>query len=97
MVVSARIVNPDPLSGFITVVLDGERHSINAGNGMFSKALEAYKGFMQYGYTLTIPELYEKAGIKFDFSPEYIGELMDFVEVQLQKTKFQILIAREFE
>jgi hypothetical protein len=32
-----------PLSGFITVVLDGERHSINAGNGMFSKALEAYK------------------------------------------------------
>jgi len=43
MVVSARIVNPDPLSGFITVVLDGERHSINAGNGMFSKALEAYK------------------------------------------------------
>ena len=43
MVVSARIVNPDPISGFITVVLDGERHSINAGNGMFSKALEAYK------------------------------------------------------
>jgi hypothetical protein len=43
MVVSARIVNPDPLSGFITVVLDGERHSINAGNGMFSKALEAFK------------------------------------------------------
>ena len=43
MVVSARIVNPDPLSGFITVVLDGERHSINAGNLLFSKALEAYK------------------------------------------------------
>ena len=43
MVVSARIVNPDPVSGFITVVLDGERHSINAGNCMFSKALEAYK------------------------------------------------------
>lgn len=43
MVVSARIVNPDPISGFITVVLDGERHSINAGNNLFSKALEAYK------------------------------------------------------
>jgi hypothetical protein len=43
MVVSARIVNPDPLSGFITVVLDGERHSINAGNLLFSKALDAYK------------------------------------------------------
>jgi hypothetical protein len=43
MVVSARIVNPDPLSGFITVVLDGERHSINSGNLLFSKALDAYK------------------------------------------------------
>jgi hypothetical protein len=43
MVVSARIVNPDPESGFITVVLDGERHSINAGNTLFSKALDAYK------------------------------------------------------
>ena len=43
MVVSARIVNPDPLSGFITVVLDGERYSINAGNTLFSKALDAYK------------------------------------------------------
>ena len=43
MVVSARIVNPDPVSGFITVVLDGERHSINAGNTLFSKALDAYK------------------------------------------------------
>ena len=43
MVVTARIVNPDPSTGFITVVLDGERYSINAGNGLFSKALEAYK------------------------------------------------------
>ena len=43
MDVTARIVNPDPSTGFITVVLDGERYSINAGNGLFSKALEAYK------------------------------------------------------
>ena len=43
MVVTARIVNPDPSTGFITVVLDGERYSINAGNGLFSKALDAYK------------------------------------------------------
>jgi hypothetical protein len=43
MTVSARIVNPDPQSGYITVVLDGKSHSINAGNGLFSKALEAYK------------------------------------------------------
>lgn len=43
MDVTARIVNPDPSTGFITVVLDGERYSINAGNGLFSKALDAYK------------------------------------------------------
>lgn len=43
MTVSARIVNPDPQSGHITVVLDGKSYSINAGNGLFTKALEAYK------------------------------------------------------
>lgn len=43
MTVSARIVNPDPQSGYITVVLDGKSYSINAGNGLFAKALEAFK------------------------------------------------------
>lgn len=43
MTVSARIVNPDPQSGYITVVLDGKSYSINAGSGLFAKALEAYK------------------------------------------------------
>jgi hypothetical protein len=43
MTVTARIVNPDPQSGFITVVLDGKSHSINAGNKLFTNALEAYK------------------------------------------------------
>ena len=43
MTVSARIVNPDPQSGYITVVLDGKSYSINAGSGLFTKALEAYK------------------------------------------------------
>jgi len=39
MTVTARIVNPDPQSGFITVVLDGKSHSINAGNKLFTNAL----------------------------------------------------------
>ena len=43
MTVTARIVNPDPQSGYITVVLDGKSHSINAGSKLFVNALEAFK------------------------------------------------------
>jgi hypothetical protein len=43
MTVTARIVNPDPQSGYITVVLDGKSYSINAGNKLFLNALEAFK------------------------------------------------------
>ena len=43
MTVTARIVNPDPQSGYITVVLDGKSYSINAGNKLFTNALEAFK------------------------------------------------------
>jgi len=43
MTVTARIVNPDPQSGYITVVLDGKSYSINAGNKLFMNALEAFK------------------------------------------------------
>jgi hypothetical protein len=43
MTVTARIVNPDPQSGYITVVLDGKSYSINAGNKLFVNALDAYK------------------------------------------------------
>ena len=43
MTVTARIVNPDPQSGYITVVLDGKSYSINAGNKLFANALDAYK------------------------------------------------------
>ncbi len=45
--------------------------------------LQGYKNFMKYGYTRTIPELYDLAGIRFDFSENYIRELVDFVEQQL--------------
>lgn len=43
MTVTARIANPDPQTGYITVVLDGKTYSINAGNKLFSNALEAFK------------------------------------------------------
>lgn len=48
-------------------------------------AIENYKKALALGYTKSIPEIYQAAGIKFDFSPEYIKELMDFVKSEYQK------------
>ena len=42
-------------------------------------ALDAYKAFMKLGYTRSMGEIYEAAGVKFDFSVAYVKELMDFV------------------
>lgn len=47
------------------------------------KALDDYEKALQLGYTKSIPEIYETAGISFDFSKEYVSELMDFVSSQL--------------
>ena len=49
------------------------------------KALDGYEAALKLGYTKTIPEIYETAGIKFDFSQAYVKELMDFVKVELEK------------
>lgn len=43
------------------------------------KALESYKSFLKLGYTQTIPNIYENAGVKFEFSSDYIKQLMEFV------------------
>lgn len=45
-----------------------------------AKAVDDYKKALSLGYTKSIPEIYEAAGVKFDFSPAYIKELMDFVK-----------------
>jgi oligoendopeptidase F len=47
------------------------------------KGLEGYMKALKLGYTATIPEIYEAAGIKFDFSRAYIKELMAFVKTEL--------------
>lgn len=47
-------------------------------------ALQNYKNALALGYTKTIPELYKVAGIKFDFSPEYVKELADFVKSEYE-------------
>jgi oligoendopeptidase F len=49
------------------------------------KAVENYKKALALGYTRSIPQIYEAAGVKFDFSPDYIKELMDFVKAEYEK------------
>lgn len=48
------------------------------------KGLEGYQRALKLGYLRTIPEIYEAANIKFDFSRNYIRELMGFVREELQ-------------
>jgi len=47
------------------------------------KGLEAYKNALSLGYSKSIKEVYATANIKFDFSPAYIKELMDFVKEEI--------------
>ena len=49
------------------------------------KALEQYLAALALGYTKPMNEIYETAGIKFDFSAEYVNELANFVKVELVK------------
>ena len=49
------------------------------------KALEDYLNALKLGYTKTIGEIYKTAGIEFNFSKEYVHELMQFVKVELDK------------
>ena len=46
-------------------------------------ALEQYKDALKLGYTKSIGEIYETAGIKFDFSSAYIKELASFIVKEL--------------
>jgi oligoendopeptidase F len=47
------------------------------------KAMEEYKNFLALGYAKPVTEVYATAGIPFDFSKEYVMELMDFVRGEL--------------
>ena len=48
-------------------------------------ALDNYCHALSLGGTATLPQLFEAAGLPFDFSPEKIKVLMEFVEAELQK------------
>ncbi len=46
-------------------------------------ALDNYSNVLALGATKTLPELYKTAGLEFDFSPEKIKVLMDFVKGEM--------------
>ena len=49
------------------------------------KGLQQYLDALKLGYTKTIKEIYETAGIKFDFSAAYVKELAAFVKAEMDK------------
>ena len=49
------------------------------------QGLDNYMNALKLGYTKTIGEIYETAGIKFDFSANYVKELADFIKDELEK------------
>ena len=49
------------------------------------EAIENYINALKLGYTKSIGEIYKTAGIKFDFSEEYVNELALFIKQELKK------------
>jgi oligoendopeptidase F len=49
-----------------------------------ASALSNYKNALKLGYTKSIPEIYEVAGLKFDFSKTNVQELTALVEQELE-------------
>lgn len=49
------------------------------------KGLQQYLDALKLGYTKTIREIYETAGIKFDFSAGYVRDLVAFVKAEMEK------------
>lgn len=51
------------------------------------KAVKDYENALSLGYTKSISDIYNTAGVKFDFSPGYVKELADFVKDELSKVE----------
>ena len=47
-------------------------------------AIDSYKEALSLGYTKSISQVYEAADIKFDFSENYISELISFIQSKLK-------------
>ena len=50
-----------------------------------TSAINNYTNALQLGGTKTLPELYSAAGLTFNFSPDYIKQLMQFVKREMDK------------
>jgi oligoendopeptidase F len=48
-------------------------------------ALDNYTAALSLGGTRTLPELYQAAGLRFNFSGDYIKKLMDFLRSEMEK------------
>ena len=48
-------------------------------------ALNNYIQALSLGGTETLPQLFQKAGLKFDFSSQYVSELMSFVHSEMKQ------------
>ena len=49
------------------------------------EAIENYMNALALGGTKTLPELYQTAGLEFNFSPAYVKTLMEFTNQELEK------------
>jgi oligoendopeptidase F len=49
------------------------------------QALDQYEAALQLGYTKSIGEIYKTAGVRFDFSLNYVKDLAQFVRAELAK------------
>jgi oligoendopeptidase F len=50
-----------------------------------SQTIKQYLDALKMGYTASIAEVYERAGVRFDFSEDYIRELAGFVNEEWEK------------
>lgn len=50
-----------------------------------SETIKNYLEALKMGYTSSIGEIYDRAGVKFDFSETYIHELSEFVKEEWRK------------
>ena len=49
------------------------------------QALKNYIATLAQGGTRTLPELFQLAGLRFDFSPTVVGSLMSFVHAEMKQ------------
>lgn len=47
--------------------------------------INSYKNALKKGYTVSIPAVYETAGLSFNFSADYVSQLFNFVDENIKK------------